>query len=100
MTTPTADRALRDGWYHIRVKGHLASRWTTRFDAMTLTPLDDGTTLIEGPVADQAALHGLIQQVRDTGLPLVSVIEVNPDQIDLSRSSPATQAPPTEGALS
>ena len=47
---------------------------------MTLTHQDDGTTLIQGPVVDQAALHGLLQQVRDTGLPLVSVTQAEPEQ--------------------
>jgi len=83
MSTPSEDRAPHTGWYHIRVRGHLASRWATRFDAMTLTAQDDGTTLIQGPVIDQAALHGLLQQVRDTGLPLVSVVQVGPDQPDI-----------------
>ena len=97
MTTSTADRAPHTGWYDIRVRGHLAPRWATRFDAMTLTPQDDGTTLIQGPVVDQAALHGLLQQVRDTGLPLVSVVQVGPEGSDLPPLSPAQQASPTEG---
>ena len=47
------------------------------------SPTDsDGTTLIHGHVVDQAALHGLLQRIRDTGLPLVSVTQVEPDQPD------------------
>ncbi len=46
---------------------------------MALTHVGDGTTLIHGPVVDQAALHGLLAKVRDVGLPLVSVTEVEPD---------------------
>jgi hypothetical protein len=61
------------GRYRIRIKGHLASRWATWFDPMTLTAESDGTTVIEGPVVDQAALHGLLHKVRDIGLPLLSV---------------------------
>lgn len=60
--------------YEIRVTGHLASRWATWFDGMTLTAQDDGTTVIHGPVADQSALHGLLRKLSDLGLPLVSVI--------------------------
>ena len=60
----------------IRVQGHLASRWAAWFDGLTLTPDDDGTTVIEAPLADQAALHGLLVKVRDTGLPLLSVTRV------------------------
>ena len=59
--------------YEIRVKGHLDARWATWFDGMSLTAEDDGTTTIEGPVVDQAALHGLIQKVRDLGLTLLEV---------------------------
>ena len=59
--------------YEIRVQGRLAKRWSAWFDGMEITTADDGSTLIRGPVADQAALHGLIQRVRDLGLPLLSV---------------------------
>jgi hypothetical protein len=68
------------GRYEIRLKGHLESRWAAWFDGLGLTNESDGTTIIRGPVADQAALHGLLQKVRDLGLPLVSVTQVEPDQ--------------------
>ena len=68
------------GQYEIRLKGHLHSRWATWFDGLSLTNESDGTTIIGGPVADQAALYGLLQKVRDLGLPLVSVTQVQPDQ--------------------
>jgi hypothetical protein len=67
------------GQYEIRVKGHLDARWAAWFDGLTLTHDGDGTTLIHGPVVDQAALHGLLQKVRDIGLPLVSVTRVEPN---------------------
>ncbi len=59
--------------YEIRVRGHLDGRWSAWFDGLTLVAADDGSTLIRGEVPDQAALHGLIQKVRDLGLPLISV---------------------------
>jgi hypothetical protein len=59
--------------YEIRVKGHLADRWAASFDGMTLTRRPDGTTVLDGPVADQSALHGLLRRVSELGLPLVSV---------------------------
>ena len=59
--------------YEIRVKGHLADRWAAWFDGMTLTRRADGTTVLDGPVADQSALHGLLGKVSDLGLPLVSL---------------------------
>ena len=64
----------RDGGrYEIRVKGHLDPRWVDWFEGLSLTHAADGTTVLAGVVADQAALHGLLQRVRDLGLPLVSV---------------------------
>ncbi|MGH3458767.1 hypothetical protein [Aeromicrobium sp.] len=68
------------GRYEIRLQGHLDTRWTAWFDGLTLTHESDGTTLIHGSVIDQAALHGLLQKIRDVGLPLVSVTRVEPDQ--------------------
>ena len=68
------------GRYEIRLKGHLDTRWAARLDGLSLAHHSDGTTVIHGPIADQAALHGLLQKVRDTSLPLVSVICVEPDQ--------------------
>lgn len=62
--------------YDIRVKGHLDARWAAWFAGLTLTNDIDGTTVIHGPVVDQAALHGLLQKLRDLGMPLVSVTQV------------------------
>ena len=76
------------GRYEIRLKGHLDSRWAAWFDGLSLTNERDGTTVISGPVVDQAALHGLLQKVRDVGLPLVSVTQVDPDQPDVPTIAP------------
>ena len=54
------------GRYEIRIKGHLDARWAAWFDGLSLTNESDGTTVISGPVVDQAALHGLLQKVRDS----------------------------------
>ena len=62
--------------YEIRVRGQLEDRWAAWFDGMELVVDDDGSTLIRGRVADQAALHGVIEKVRNLGLPLVSVTYV------------------------
>ena len=64
--------------YEIRLKGRLDERWAAWFDGLSLRHEPDGTTVIHGPVADQAALHGLLQKVRDAGLPLVSVTRTEP----------------------
>jgi hypothetical protein len=66
--------------YEIRVKGHLDDRWADQFEGLTLRRADHGDTLLTGPVIDQAALHGVLRRVRDLGLPLVSVVQVDPQQ--------------------
>lgn len=76
-TTPTS-RPDGAGWYEIRLHGRLDPRWSARFEGMTLTT-GDGFTLLRGPVVDQAALHGLLHQLRDIALPLVSVSQVETD---------------------
>jgi hypothetical protein len=76
MSEIPADRHQNPGRYEIRVKGHLDTRWAAWFEGLTFTHASDGTTIIHGPVADQAALHGLLQKIRDLGLPLISVNHV------------------------
>ena len=62
--------------YQIRVKGNLDQKWSDWFDGFTVTLQADDETSLTGPVADQAALHGLLAKVRDLGLPLLSVKRV------------------------
>jgi hypothetical protein len=62
--------------YEIRVKGHLGPHWAAWLDGLTVVNDDDGTTVIHGPVVDQAALHGVIQKLRDVGIPLVSLTQL------------------------
>jgi hypothetical protein len=59
--------------YRFRVSGHLDDRWSDWFGGLDLQRQDDGTTVLVGPVVDQAALHGVIARIRDLGLPLLSV---------------------------
>jgi hypothetical protein len=80
MSDTSAGHSQDPGRYQIRLKGHLGSRWAARFDGMTLTTRPDGTTLIEGPVVDQAALHGLLRTLRDLGLPMPSVTQLESGQ--------------------
>jgi hypothetical protein len=77
-TSFAADQRPDAVCYEIRLEGHLDPRWAAWFDGWSLTHGSEGTTQLRGPVVDQAALFGLLQRVRDLGLPLVSVIRVVP----------------------
>ena len=76
------------GRYEIRLKGHLDARWATSFDGLSLTHESDGTTILAGPVVDQAALYGLLRTVRDLALPLLSVVQLEPTQADVPDVQP------------
>jgi hypothetical protein len=78
-TGPAGDHAIVEH-YEIRVGARLSTRWSAWFDGLTLTNEDDGTTVIAGPVVDQAALHGLLQRLRDLGTPLLSLARTTPDE--------------------
>jgi len=89
-TTPTDHDVSH---YKIRLRGHLEPRWAAWCDGWSLATHRDGTTTITGAVVDQAALHGLLQRIRDAGLLLVSITQTDVDQP--GSSSPAPQQPPT-----
>jgi len=59
--------------YQIKIEGHLRVEWAEWFEGLTVTLEPDGTTLLSGPVVDQAALYGLLKKVRDLGMPLLAV---------------------------
>ena len=71
------------GRYEIRLKGHLDKRWAERLAGLSFSHDDDGTTVLCGPVVDQAALYGVLRTVRDLGLPLLSVVHIDPEQADV-----------------
>jgi hypothetical protein len=64
--------------YEIRISGPLGERWSAWFDGITITDEGDGTTVLRGAVVDQAALHGLLQRLRDLGLTLLSLRRLVP----------------------
>lgn len=81
MSTGATDQPLEHRWYEIRLEGRLDPRWSAWFDGMDVTHHIDGTrtiTVLHGHVVDQSALHGLLVQLRDLGLPLISVARTHP----------------------
>ena len=73
--------------FEIRLKGHLDARWVSWFEGMTITLTEDGDTVLTGPVADQAALHGLLKKVRDLSIPLLSVCHIASGKADGSKDN-------------
>ena len=76
--------------YEIVVDGHLSSRWAAWFDGFAISSEANGTTVLRGHVVDQAALHGLLQRLRDIGIPLISLTPIEP-------TSPERSSPEPEG---
>ena len=62
-----------DSLFEIRLQGHLDDRWEEWFDGMRITLQPDGTTVLSGPLPDQAALQGLLRRIADLGLTLLAV---------------------------
>ena len=69
-------------YYQITVQGHLDARWSAWFDGLTITNEPDGKAVLAGPIADQAALHGVLAKIRDLGLPLIAVQPVPAGSVD------------------
>ena len=60
-------------YYEIRIKGRLDKTWADWFDGLTIRHKDKGETLLTGSLPDQAALHGVLNRLRDLGVQLISV---------------------------
>ncbi len=69
-------------YYEIKIKGFLDPRWSDWFAGLTLTHLEGNDTLLSGPLPDQAALHGLLERIRDLNLKLISVACGDPSPQD------------------
>ena len=65
-------------YYEIRIKGHLDPHWSDWFAGLKLTYPEEDETLLSGPIPDQAALHGLLERIRDLNLTLISVTRGEP----------------------
>jgi hypothetical protein len=74
--------------YEIRFKGHLSSSGAQVFEGLEMVQEPGGETVLTGPVIDQAALHGILNRIRDLGVPLLSVRRVEQGEISTERSGP------------
>jgi hypothetical protein len=77
VTNPA--KRKEEALYEIRVRGLLDESWSDWLDGLAITQGDDGNTMLTGPIRDQCALHGLLVKIRDLGLPLLSVEQLDPD---------------------
>ena len=68
--------------FQIRIQGHLSQQWMDWFEGLTITLEEDGNTLLNGPVVDQSALHGILKKIRNLGTPLISINSVDSEQAD------------------
>ena len=68
--------------YEVRIQGHLQDRWAEKFECMTLTREQDGTTTLYGQLSDQTALHSVLFRIRNMNLKLISVRQVEKDSDD------------------
>jgi hypothetical protein len=70
---PQTAKHDREAIYQIKIQGLLDESWSDWLDGLAIVPLAHGETLLTGPIRDQAALHGLLNKIRDLGLPLLGV---------------------------
>jgi len=77
---------VRGEVYQIVIKGHLDSEWSDWFDGLTITLVDNGETILSGPIVDQTALHGVLIKIRDLGLPLLSLTRIETGRENESNS--------------
>jgi hypothetical protein len=70
--------------YQMRIRGHLGRQWADQFEGLSISLEEDGTTLLTGPVVDQAALHGILRRIRDLGITLIAVNSVDGGSQDRS----------------
>ena len=89
-THPSSTYDDEPRWYEIHLRGHLDDKWADWFEGLTITREDNGETVLRGPIVDQAALHGLLRKVRDLGLPLLSVVHIDPKQPNRPEGNPDT----------
>ena len=80
VETPGGQLWSQPQLYEIRFKGHLSAYRAQMFEELQMVQGPDGETVLTGPVIDQAALHGILNKIRDLGVPLLSVKRLSQDE--------------------
>jgi hypothetical protein len=73
--------------YQFRINGHFGQKWMNWFEGFTVTLEEDGNTVLSGTVVDQSALHGILKKIRDLGMPLLAVNQVEPKHVEMKIST-------------
>jgi hypothetical protein len=73
--------------YQFKLKGHLGQQWMNWFEGLTVTLEEDGNTLLSGIVVDQSALHGILKKIRDLGMPLLTLSQVELKDVEMKIST-------------
>jgi hypothetical protein len=88
VETPGGQPWIQPQLYEIRLKGHLNHRRAQMFEGLAMVQEPGGETVLTGPVIDQAALHGILDRIRDLGVPLLSVKRLGADEANTERGGP------------
>ena len=86
-TGASATEDYGSGRYEIAIKGRLDERWSSWLEGMTFIHESNGTTSMCGPLTDQAAFHGVLNRLRNLGVPVISVQRVGPIEKDWETGS-------------
>jgi len=85
--TMSAQPWSRPQLYEIRFRGHLDARRAQMFEGLEMAQEPGGETVLTGSVIDQAALHGILNRIRDLGVPLLSVKRLSADEASAGRDA-------------
>ncbi len=66
-----------DSLYEIRIGNRIDSGWHEWFEGMEFIYLENGDTLLRGPIVDQSALHGILARIQDLNLTLIHIKKIS-----------------------
>jgi len=81
---------MKEEWYEIQLKGQLSASWSDWFDGLEVRALEGGEMLLRGPLADQAALHGVLARAYALNLTLLGLRRIEPEAAAVFAAGEAT----------